>query len=290
MTSDDRDMAYEKRRKLANELRVLRDLSGISGRALAQRIGISQSKVSRIEAGSAQPSVTEVVAWARATGASDETERLLTVLAEAARSGVETWQAALEGRSHVQDDVARREEGALRTRVFQPAVIPGLLQTPAYAKRVFAMLKSWAPQTSVPAAVAARLDRQLILHQEDRRFEFLISEGALRWRPGPPAEAIAQLDRVAVLSSLDNVSIGLVPFSGAVTPFTHGVSIYDSGDAANDALVRIENDHGSQTLNASEDVAVYETRWASLREAAIFGDEARAFLYALCAELRSIGD
>ncbi|GLY79703.1 helix-turn-helix domain-containing protein [Actinoallomurus iriomotensis] len=290
MAVDGRDAAYEKRRRLANELRVLRDLSGISGRALAQRIGISQSKVSRIEAGSAQPSVTEVVAWARAVGASDEVERMLADLVEATRGGVETWQAALEGRPHVQDEVGRREEEALRTRIFQSAVVPGLLQTPAYAKRVFSMFKIYTPQTSVPAAVAARLDRQLVLHEDGRQFEFLIGEGALRWRPGSPSEAIAQLDRVAVLSTLDNVSIGLVPFSKADTPFSHGFSIYDDGGDDENALVLVENDHGWQTLRSANDVTVYEIRWSTLRKAAIFGDEARAFLGALCAEFRSNGD
>lgn len=281
---------YDKRRRLASELRILRDLSGISGRDLAARIGISQSKVSRIEAAAAQPSAAEVTAWARAVGAADETARLLDALTEVARSEAESWQAVLEGRRQVQDDIRLRESEASRTRSFQPAVIPGLLQTPPYAQRVFSMLKTYVPQTSVAAAVAARLDRQLALYEDGRRFEFLLTEGALRWRPGPPRMMIAQLDRVAAVSTLDNVSIGLIPFSAeADTFYSHGFALFDS-DGDGDSVALVEVDHAGLTVSAPDDVALYESRWSALRKSALFGDEARGLLDALTAELRAIGD
>ncbi|MEV5749811.1 helix-turn-helix transcriptional regulator [Actinoallomurus sp. NPDC052308] len=289
MAGDRRDPVYDKRRRLAGELRVLRDMSGVSGRDLAKRIGISQSKVSRIEAGTAQPSAAEITAWARAVGASDETERLLAALDEIARTGVEAWQAALEGRPHLQDEIREREETAQRIRNFQPAFVPGLLQTSGYAQRVFAMFKSSVPGTSVAAAVAARLDRQLALYEGDREYEFLITEAALRWRPGPPRLAIAQLDRVATVSTLDNVSVGLIPLSAeAEAPYLQGFSILDDGDAGDDALVLIELDHAPLTVTDADDVAIYQNRWSTLRKTAVFGDEAQAFLRELTAQMRTI--
>jgi len=283
-----RDATHGKRRRLANELRILRDLSGISGRDLARRIGISQSKVSRIESGTTQPSIAEVTDWTRAVDAGDETERLLDALAEIARSEVETWQAVMEGRPQVQDELREREAEVGRARTFQPAVVPGLLQTPAYAQRVFTILKADVPQTSVAAAVAARLDRQLALYEDGRRFEFLLTEAALRWRPGPPRLMIAQLDRVATVSTLDNVSIGLIPFSAeADTVYSHGFALYDDGDDA-EAFVLVEVDHGCLTVSDPDDVALYARRWSSLRKSAVFGDEAQDLLGALSAELRTI--
>ena len=65
---DNGDTAHGKRRRLATELRLLRDVNGITGRELARRIGISQSKMSRIEAGVALPSIAEVTAWTPASG------------------------------------------------------------------------------------------------------------------------------------------------------------------------------------------------------------------------------
>lgn len=290
MASKDVDAAYGKRRRLANELRVLRDLSGVTGRELARRIGISQSKVSRIEAATAQPSIAEVTAWARAVGASDEAERLLATLADAARSEVDTWQAVLEGRPQLQDEMRERELTADRARTFQPALVPGLLQTPAYAQRVFTMFKSSVPQTSVAAAVAARMDRQLALHEEGRQFEFLLTEAALRWRPGPPRLLVAQLDRIALVSTLENVSVGIIPFSvEAETAYTHGFAIFEEDDDPS-PFVLVEVDHAWLTATGTENVALYQNRWSSLRKAAVFGDKARTFLDGLSAEMRSAED
>jgi transcriptional regulator with XRE-family HTH domain len=291
VAGDRRGAAYDKRRRLAGELRVLRDMSGVSGRELAQRIGISQSKVSRIEVGAAQPSSAEIIAWARAVGAPEEIDRLLAALADVARTETDTWQAALEGRHQLQDDVREREATARRVRVFQPALVPGLLQTPAYAQRVFTMFKSNAPQTSVAAAVAARLDRQLALYDDDRHFEFLLTEAALRWRPGPARMMVAQLDRIAMVGTLDNVSIGLIPFAGqAEAPHLQGVSLFDDGDGDEDGFAMIELEHAWLTVTAADEVAVYRNRWSTLWKTAVFGDEARTFLHALAAEMRAIED
>jgi len=285
VAGEDGDMAHGKRRRLAAELRLLRDLSGVTGRELAGRIGISQSKVSRIESGTVLPSVTEVKDWARTVGAPDETERLLATLAEAARSEVETWQDALEGRPQLQDEIREREAAAVHARTFQPAVVPGLLQTAAYAQRVFTMAKENVPQTSVAAAVAARLDRQLALHEEGKTFDFLVTEAALRWRPGPPRLMVAQYDRLAQVSTLDNISLGIIPFSvQAGTFYAHGFAIYDDEPP----FVLVEVDHAWLTVTAVDDVALYQKRWSMLRKAAMFGEEGRAFLGRLGAEARTI--
>ena len=220
-----RDTAYGKRRRLANELRVLRDLSGVSGRDLAERIGISQSKVSRIEAGIAQPSIAEVTEWTRAVDAADETQRLLDALAEIARSEVETWQAVMEGRPQVQDELRERR---LRCAALAPS---SRRSCRAFCRRprthsACSQCSSRCPADSVAAAVAARIDRQLALYEEGKKFEFLVTEAALRWRPGPPRLMVAQLDRVATVSTLDNVSIGQIPFSAeADTVYSHGFDL-----------------------------------------------------------------
>lgn len=80
----------EECRRLGAELRLLRDLKGLGGREMARRIGISQSKLSRIELGAALPSEAEVTAWAEALGAPEETERLLETLTDAVRIEAES--------------------------------------------------------------------------------------------------------------------------------------------------------------------------------------------------------
>src|SRR2546430_16403904 len=76
-----------KRLRLAAELRRLREMAGVSGRELAQRINISQSKISRIESGMTTPPVPAVTAWAGAVGGDAETRAAPTALAEGGVTG-----------------------------------------------------------------------------------------------------------------------------------------------------------------------------------------------------------
>src|SRR5438132_6502443 len=145
------------RQRLGMELRKLRKLAGLNGYQLAEQVRISQSKVSRIEAGSAVPTVRETEAWARAVGASDEMLANLVGLAEAALTEVETWRRALRhGLPHLQAEVQALEANATRISSFQPSLVPGLLQTAEYARRVFTLADVVGRQ-DYAGAVAARM-------------------------------------------------------------------------------------------------------------------------------------
>ncbi|MEJ3742910.1 helix-turn-helix transcriptional regulator [Actinomycetes bacterium KLBMP 9797] len=277
------------RQRLAAELRQLRGLAGVSGRQLAQRIKISQSKVSRIESGTALPSLPEALAWADATGASRKVREQLATLTEAAFTEVNPWREALATRPHLQDETGEREAKARTIRTFHPAAVPGLLQTAEYARRVFSLSEVSYAEEDIAGAVAARLRRQLALYEEDRQFHFLISEGALRWRPGPARVLLAQLDRVASVSTLDNVTVGLVLYGRemAACP-SHGFTLYE-GDAHgdSDAHVGVETTHANLIVNHPDDVALYRRKWLMLSRTAIYQDEAREFIAQLGAEIRA---
>jgi transcriptional regulator with XRE-family HTH domain len=278
----------DQRQRLGAELRRVRELSGRSGRELAQRIGISQSKVSRAESGSALLSMPEVAAWASATQASPDVADRLSALTEAAYAEVRNWDSALGDRSHIQGDIQTLEERARQILTFQSSVVPGLLQTAEYARRVFGMVPGRYPQDAIPAVVAARLDRQLALFAGEQRFEFLITEAALRWRPGPAALLCAQLDRIASLSTLDNVSVGLIPLSvEAVTNTSHGFALLDMAERGEgDATVLVETIHANLVVTDPESTALYRARWSLLKQMAVYGDEARAFLAIVASGLR----
>jgi transcriptional regulator with XRE-family HTH domain len=282
---DNRGTVHGKRR-LATELRLLRDVNKISGRELARQIGISQSKVSRIEAGVVLPSAEEVTAWARAVGAADRTEALLERLTDAARTEVEDWYGTPEDRPSLQEDVREREAAVCRTRGFHPSLIPGLLQTPDYAQHVLTMFKEIMPRIDVPVATAERMNRQLTLY-EDKEFEFLIGEAALRWRPGPPRLLLAQLDRIAVMSTKENVTIGIIPLlrieATAVLP--HPFTLYDTGDETPRTFVQVETTHAGITVRAPDDVTMYERQWAAQRRMALFEDEALILIKELSNEI-----
>lgn len=275
------------RDRLAAELRRLRDLAGISGRDLADRIGISQSTLSRIETGRAMPSLPQVSAWSRAVGASPEVDRTLRGLTEAAHSELTTWRSALATRDHLQDDFHAHESAATTVLNFQPALVPGLLQTAEYARHVFGIFQVPYTAEELAAAVAARLHRQPALYDPNRRFEFLIGEPALRLRPGPSHILLAQLDRIASVGTLDTVSIGIIPSDiEAKVTIPHSFVIYEGEDP----VVSVEMVDANRLVRAPDGIDMYRERWALLRSMALFGADATTFLTSIASEIRELHD
>lgn len=283
------DILLASRRRLGAELRRLREQAGLPGRRLAEQIGISQSKISRIESGTALPTIPEVTAWAAAAGAPKEAVGRAVALVNAAYTEVHSWDSAIRGQGGLQPDIGKIEADACAVLVYQPTLVPGLLQTAEYARRVFAMFRPAYPQADIPAVTASRVERQAALHDPDRRFAFLITEAALQWRPGPPGLLLAQLDRIASLSTLDNVTLGVIPQSArALTHVPHGFTMIEPTDREADPLVLAETVHASLTVSDPGQVALYRGHWPLLEKTAVHGQNARGLLTAIAADIRAL--
>jgi transcriptional regulator with XRE-family HTH domain len=286
---DNRDVLLSKRRRLGAELRRLREQAGLSGRQLARQIDISQSKVSRIESGTAIPTAPEASGWAKASGASESATSMVLMLADAAYTEVHPWDAALREQEHLQDDIQEVEGRSRAIYVYEPTLVPGLLQTAEYARRVFSMFEPAYASHDIPAVVAARLDRQVALFDQDRRFGFLLTEAALCWHAGPASLLLAQLDRIASLSTLENVVIGVVPrLARALTHAPHGFALFEPSDQAMDAVVLVESVHASLTVSAPAQVALYRRQWSLLERMAVYGAAALDLLAKIAADVRAL--
>jgi transcriptional regulator with XRE-family HTH domain len=285
----DRDVLLSKRRQLGVELRRLREQAGLSGRDLAALIGISQSKVSRIESGAAIPTVPEVTSWATATSAADSAAEALRMLTDAAYTEVHPWDDAMREQVHLQDSIQELENNTGLKLIYEPSVVPGLLQTAEYARQLFTMFEPPYAERDIPAVVAGRLDRQTALFDPARKFEFLITESALRLRLGLPSMMLAQLDRIASLSTLENVDIGLIPLDAPVHAYVpHGFVVFESADGGPDALVLVETVHANLTISAAGHVALYRRQWSLLKRSAVFDAAARDLLAMLAADVRKL--
>jgi transcriptional regulator with XRE-family HTH domain len=288
VTADD-DVLLSRRRQLAGELRRLREQAGMSGRKLAERAGISQSKVSRIESGATLPTAAEVASWVSAIDASAAETGALKVLTDAAYTEVHPFDDILRGPVHLQRNIRDLENRSGVKLAYQPSVIPGLLQTAEYARRLLTMLRPPYPESDIPAVVAARLDRQTALFDPARKFHFLITEAALRFRLGPATMMVAQLDRIATLSTLDNVQIGLIPADAqAHTYVPHGFAIFEGVDGGPDALVLAETVHAHLTVGADGHVRLYQEHWTLLTQAAVFHDPARDLLMKVSEDMHKL--
>jgi transcriptional regulator with XRE-family HTH domain len=271
------------RQYLSAELARLRRMAGVGGRELAAQLGISQSKLSRIETGAAVPTLPEVLAWADAVNAPSETRDHLVQLTEAAYTDVEPWRAAFRGgRTQIQDDTGRYETTAHTIKNFHPAIVPGLLQTSEYTRRVLAASEIDAAgiqHQDHAAAVAGRLRRQEALYDTSRRFEFLITEAALRWQSHDTGLLLPQLDRIASLATLDNVWVGFLPTDAAMPGWPeHNFQLYEDRDDDQEPVVRIELLHARVIVSNPQDVAVYQEQFARWSAIALHGDDAQDFL------------
>jgi transcriptional regulator with XRE-family HTH domain len=259
-------------------VRTLRRRAGLSGVELARLVGISQSRISRIETGHLVPQVDEVDRLADALRADASTREQLQDQARAARSSMRSWRALhARGFAQHQTDIARMEQAATQIRMFQPNIVPGLLQTAEYARHAIELATT---SQDIELGVARRMARQPILYDRARSFEFLIPEGALRWRIVPTDVHVGQLHHVASLATLANVSVGVIPWHAQVA--AHQSTMFCLLD---DASAYVELLNGEVTTEDRNDVAQYAATFAALSAAAVTGEDAIAELERITSEL-----
>jgi len=275
-------LASRDRRQLLTELKRLREARGLSGQQLGDLLGWSQSKVAKIENGRTRPSVADVEAWARTTGASEATRAELVALAESTSTEARAW-ASRHGTLAVRNlEIGQAEQETTLLQNFQPAVFPGLLQTADYARRVMSLLDT-SGKRDVAAAVAVRIERQTVIYDQDKRLEFLLTEGALRWRPGPAGLMLAQLDRLLSITTLPNVTVGVLPYGREqVALHTNGFTIFEIPD---DPFVLVETLTQELYLREDSDLRTYREAFARMRDTALADSEAITMIRRVMSEV-----
>lgn len=272
--------ADDERRRVAALLRTLRADAGLSTTQLANRLGWSQSKVSKTELGRTTPSPEDADAWAWATGASSATREEIRALAEQAATRLTVWRRELApGRRRMQQDIQRFEAAASVVRVFSPDVVVGLAQTAAYATAMFRLGRDVGLVEDVEAVVAARLDRQSVLEDERKKFLFVMGETAL-WRRLVPAEQMnAQVQRLSTLAKRPNVDLAIIRFLGPEhTHQYHGFAMLGDPDTDDAAIVLTETLTRGLTIRRTDEVRQYVEHFNALRAGAVDGGELDRFL------------
>jgi hypothetical protein len=128
-------------------------------------------------------------------------------------------------------------------------------------------------QSDLAQAVARRLERQTTLYDQSKSFEFILTESAVRWRPGPPELMRAQHDRLASMTSLPNVQLGVIPLDReALDAYLHPFVIWELED--DETLVTVETLSVLVQVHEPEEVAIYERTLERYRQSAIWSDEA----------------
>jgi transcriptional regulator with XRE-family HTH domain len=261
--------------RLLSILRGLRAGARLTTYQLAERLGWSQSRVTRIENGIIQASAEDADAWAEATGADPGTREDLAALAYSAWNEVRSWRASHRGGLAArQREVSQMEHRSTAIRQFQPEAIPGLLQSENYARHALAFADV-TEKGGADKGAKARIARQAILREPGRTFDFVLGEGALRWRPGPRELMTEQLGHLLAAAAMPSVSVSVIPFDReAVQAYQHAFTIYRIPDAP---TVMVEFFHGETFPARPDEIELYEGLFALFRDSALHGDEALAF-------------
>lgn len=263
------------RRDLGGRLRSIRkqaDLTGkgLTGRGLAELMGCHPTKISRIENGSAAPSVADIRAWCVHCNAEDQIDDLVAeaVAAEAAYSTWRTEQrAGLVRLQTTMDTLYARTE---RLRCYETRVVPSLLQTEDYAATILGRLQARrGTPDDVREAAAARAAHRHLLHGTGS-YAFILEESVLRSRVAQADVMRAQLDQLVEDSRLPRVSLGIIPLDTQRDQWPT-----ESFFAHDEELVRVQLVSGRWTATAPGDVAEYLAVFEELAAIAVVGDDAR---------------
>ena len=271
----------EARSALGKRLRELRQQAGLSGKELAESLSWVGSKVSKIENGKQTPTDDDIRAWAGATHTESQAESLLAALHNLELQHAE-WQRVLKGgmRSH-QATLSQLDEKTKFYRGFDNTVIPGLIQTPEYARARFAqVVMVHKVPNDINEAVKARMLRQEMLYRPDKRFHFVLTEAALRYRLVSPDIMLGQLDRLMTISTMRNIKLGIIDFKTQyVTDPRHGFWVLD------DHLVRFESYSAEINLRQPQEIELYEAIFEQLAAVASYGAAARTIIGRVMEEL-----
>lgn len=264
------------REALGARLRELRTEAGLEGKDLAAKAGWQPSKVSRLQNGKQTPSAADLTSWAQACGRPD-----VEVELQGLRAGLEmkqrhhSWRRQLAGGHRGRQEIAVRQTQATKTiRGLEVSRVPGLFQTPEYARVIFeanAEFRGIPPTTE--AAVDARMRRQEALYDTEKTFRFLVCEAALYHRSCPADAMAEQLDRLYNLVGQRRIELGILPFGAQLRRTApHAFWIYDR------RLVIVETISEELWLTGEDDIKLYERAWDWLSESAEYGAPARRLI------------
>jgi transcriptional regulator with XRE-family HTH domain len=270
-------------RQVAAELRRLRENAAMSGAEVALRLGMSPSKVSRLETGNSGLQVEDVAAL---LGLYQVPATRREELIDLVRRGEERgwWQRQGAGLPELWRSLMDFEATATRIQNFEPLVVPGLLQTAEYSRATIRGADATLSETELDNLVASRMARQALLTRGAApQFLAVLDEGALRRPVGGPGVLHRQLQHLVSVAERPNVTLRVVPLAAGAHAGLSGpfVILEFNGEAS---LVFVENHRTGLFLEDTADLAGYRLALGNILNAALAPPATVDLLAALVAE------
>ncbi|MFD7711778.1 helix-turn-helix transcriptional regulator [Streptomyces sp. NPDC059786] len=260
-------------RRLGTALRQYRLAAKLDQPHAAEVIASSQARVSRLESGHVTARVIEVRLLLDAYGVKDA--EVCTKLEELAKhSKNRGWW--LEHAAHLRPDYVDHialEDDATYIREWQPALVPGLLQTPAYAEAITRGSPNYIEPDRVTQLLKVREGRQAKIEEGGATYSAILWESVLA-QPLVSADVHqGQLAAILETGKRKNVTVQVLPFSaGVLGAVTSAFSTFSFDSEPVVEAVTLENLRGASVLEAPEDLAAYANMYDQLRSSALAPD------------------
>lgn len=273
------------RKRLAAELRRLREADGRTLEEVASELMISTSKLSRLEKAQGSPQARDVRDLVRLYGVedSDIADQLMRwVRAARRRAWWDDYSDAIAG--GLDTHVAMEAEASI-ARVYTIPVLPVLLQTPDYTRALYERMERWRSLHDLEQLLQVRQRRQLALDTREGmaplRLIAVTHESSIRQMVGSNEIMRAQLDHLVERSMVPNIEFRILPFR-ATPPFTSTcMYAYFEFDGSYDRdIVHIETHAGFRYIETPERVNRYRRHYDELVRSSLTPDESRALVRA----------
>ncbi|MFI6286056.1 helix-turn-helix domain-containing protein [Streptomyces sp. NPDC051018] len=267
-----------RRRRLGQELRRLREIKGMTAEEVADRLLVSQSKISRLENGRRSISQRDVRDLCGVYEVDDH--RVVDSLMQMAKDSRQ------QGWWHAFGDIPYSvyiglETDAASLRVYEPQVIPGLLQTQQYAEALIAGALPESSPSDIDKRVSVRMRRQGRIKEAEQplRLWAVIDEAALRRVIGGTNLMREQLEYLVEIAQLPHVTVQVLPFDMGAHPGINGqYAILEFPDTSDSSVVYIEGVTSDLYLEKANDVHKYTVMYEHLRAQALNVDQTKVFI------------
>ncbi len=260
-----------RRRRLGTELRKLRESNGYKLEEVAAQLGVAPSTLSRIETGKAPTKSAYLNQMLESYGVVDPAQR--QVLIDMAREGHRKgWWAAYDDVLPSGFDIyVGLEAEATAIRGYETSVVPGLLQTPDYARAVLSEMFPRHTTEQIDRLVDLRMERQRRFDNEPALDMWAILDEAVIQRPvGGNVVMRAQLKHLLAVTSRPGMTLQVLPFScGAHAGHGGAFSILEFPNRTDSEVAYVESVAGILYLEKDREVRARAEAFDRLRAAAL---------------------
>ncbi|HEV2932035.1 MAG TPA: helix-turn-helix transcriptional regulator [Streptosporangiaceae bacterium] len=271
-----------RRRRLAAELRGIRESKGKSGDAVAAALRWSPSKISRYErarTGLRPREVERLLDYYQITG--PRRTLLLELAEDAAQKG--WWEEFADSLSDDYQQFIGLEHEATSIAIWHVDVVAGLLQTEAYAKHIISSYSRVEPVAPgmIGRMVRVRMQRQQVLSREGLQLLVVLDESVLKRRIGSESVMYEQLQRLAQEADRPNLTLRILPLDAQHMVFGESFVIFgfgDDSDAMLQDVVSTEQLKSGFTVEGERETYLHRIAFQMLAEASLDPVASRALI------------